>query len=65
MARIGRRVADCRTRDRAVLDRLGSLRRDTERVIRGFQDRRPGREGYLAGSKLGRKQDGGHVDVTS
>lgn len=65
LARIGRRVADCQARDREVLDRLGGLRRDTEKVIRGFEDRRPGREGYLAGAKLGRTPDDARIDVRS
>ena len=65
LARIGRRVADCQARDREVLDRLGSLRRETEKVIRGFKDRRTGREGYLAGTKLGRTPDDARIDVKS
>jgi len=65
LERIGRRAAECQARDRAVLERLGSLRRETEKVIKGFRERRTGREGYLAGSKLGRRTDGGRIDVTS
>ena len=65
LARIGRRVAECHARDRAVLDRLGGLRKQTEKIIRGIEDRRPGREGYLAGAKLGRATDRGRIDVTS
>ena len=65
LARIGRRVAECRARDREVLDRLGGLRRETEQVIRGFEDRRPGREGYRAGAKLGRTPEATRIDVKS
>lgn len=65
LARIGRRIADCQVRDRAVLDRLGHLRRDTENVIKGFQQRGPGRQGYVAGAKLGRRTDRGLIDLKS
>lgn len=65
LAHIGRRVALCRARDRDVLDRLGGLRRETEKVLRGIEDRRPGREGYAAGVRLGRAPDATRIDVTS
>jgi hypothetical protein len=48
-ALVRRAMEACAVRDRAVLDRLSRLRRATADAIRGQDDRKRGREGYLAG----------------
>lgn len=65
LAALQERMAACQDRDRALRKRMAELRDEGLRAIRTLDDRRPGRDGYLARSVTGVRSAGRRFDVRS